>query len=61
MQVYRVFSHGDKLKALLGNPNLPATDRPGVAAAVERYEAWVARLRAAQGDGRELLAEIVGT
>lgn len=36
--------HGDKLTALQRNPRLPAEDRPRVAAAIRRYDAWVHRL-----------------
>ena len=34
--------HGDKLRALAENNKLPASDRAGVDAAIEKYEAWTA-------------------
>ena len=36
--------HGDKLRALLGNEKLPASDLPRVRRAIGRYEAWIAGL-----------------
>lgn len=51
--------HGDKLKALTSNGKLPATDLPRVEAQVARYDAWIAEMNAAQGEGRELLENLV--
>ena len=59
MQVTNANVHGDKLKALLLNAKLPPSDRPRVAAAVERYDEWVRRLRAAEGEGESLLSYLV--
>jgi hypothetical protein len=59
MEVVRAPSHGDKLKALLVNNKLPATDRARVEAAVTKYEAWVRALREAKGERASLLAGLV--
>jgi hypothetical protein len=59
MQVNKTPAHGDKLKALLQNSKLPHGDRPRVEAAVEKYESWVATLKAAKGSGSELLGALV--
>ena len=46
--------HGDKLRALVENDKLPASDRAGVDTAIERYEAWTAGNEAIEGTGKEL-------
>lgn len=40
--------HGDKLRALLGNDKLPASDQPRVRNAIERYQAWIRELEGLQ-------------
>lgn len=51
--------HGDKLRALLENNNLPTSDRPGVDIALERYEAWITEMQALDGVGRSLVEPLV--
>ena len=53
--------HGDKLRALVGNDKLPASDRSGVDAAIERYEAWIAESEAIEGTGRDLVEPLVAS
>jgi hypothetical protein len=60
MQVTKTAAHGDKLKALLENAKLPKTDRPRVEAAVKKYDAWIEKLKGAQGDCATLLSTLVG-
>jgi hypothetical protein len=59
MQVIRIASHGDKLKALLINAKLPAADRAGVEAAVIKYEQWIKTLSEAKGDAATILRTLV--
>lgn len=59
MQVVRVAAHGDKLKALLGNSKMPASDRNRVETAVARYEEWIATLEGAKGDSTTMMATLV--
>ena len=53
--------HGDKLRALVGNDKLPASDRPGVDAAINRYEAWIAEIDVIEGAGRALVEPLVAS
>ena len=53
--------HGDKLRALVENRKLPESDRPGIDAAIERYEAWIAELEGIEGDGRKLIESLVAS
>ena len=53
--------HGDKLRALVGNDKLPASDRPGVDAAIVRYEAWTAEIEAIEGTGVKLVELLVAS
>ena len=53
--------HGDKLRALVENDKLPASDRSGVDAAIERYEAWTAENEAIDGAGKELVEPLVAS
>lgn len=59
MQVTHPATHGDKLKALRANGGLPPADQARVEEAIKRYDAWVAKLRAAQGEGDGLLSSLV--
>lgn len=51
--------HGDKLRALVGNDKLPASDLPAVETAIEKYEAWIAESEAIEGVGRDLADPLV--
>ena len=51
--------HGDKLRALVENDKLPASDRPAVETAIEKYEAWIVESEAIEGAGRELADPLV--
>ena len=53
--------HGDKLRALVRNDKLPESDRPGVDAAIMRYEAWIAESETIEGAGRELVESLVAS
>ena len=53
--------HGDKLRALIGNDKLPASDRPGVDAAIVRYEAWTAEIEAIEGTDEKLVEPLVAS
>lgn len=59
MEVVRAPAHGDKLKALVVNDKLPASDRVRVEEAVKRYNVWVQRLREAKGNAGILLGSLV--
>lgn len=61
MQVTRIAAHGDKLKALLINGKLPASDRERVERAVERYGSWIQELSGAKGNGSELLKLLINS
>ncbi len=53
--------HLDKLKTLLENRRLPATDKPRVEAALQRYWEWIADLEAVKGGQRgavQLLVDV---
>ena len=51
--------HADKLRALLGNQNLPDSDKPRVRGAVEKYDAWEKEVRQIEGDGDALVEPLV--
>lgn len=51
-------AHGDKLSALLRNPKLPAGDVGRVEEAIERYEAWISRVKGS-ASGMGVLEELV--
>ncbi|MDM3184362.1 Bpu10I family restriction endonuclease [Citrobacter sp. Cf098] len=55
MRVERPHTHGNKLRALLGNANLPAGDIPRVQEAIEKYDEWRTDLTECDADGDELL------
>lgn len=50
--------HGDKLRAVLANPSLPATDRPRVEQAVADYRAWTKALDAVSGRSEDIVSEM---
>jgi len=51
--------HYAKLVALAKNSKLPAVDKPRVQEALKRYTAWVTLMDQMQGNGNELLTELV--
>ena len=53
--------HGDKLRALVGKGKLPASDRPRVDTAIERYDAWITELEAIAGANGELIEPLVAS
>ena len=53
--------HADKLRALLGNQNLPDNDKPQVHEAVEKYDAWEKEVRQIEGDGDALVEPLVAS
>ena len=53
--------HGDKLRALIRNDKLPDSDRPGIDAAIKRYEAWIAESETVEGAGGELVESLVAS
>lgn len=53
--------HADKLRALLGNQNLPDSDKPRVREAVEKYDAWEKEVRQIEGDGYALVEPLVAS
>ena len=53
--------HADKLRALLGNQNLPDSDKPRVREAVEKYDAWEKEVRQIEGDGDALVEPLVAS
>jgi hypothetical protein len=59
MEVIRTAAHGDKLKALLTNSKLPASDKARVEAAIARYESWIAAMKSAKGDSASILKQLV--
>jgi hypothetical protein len=59
MQVIRSATHGDKLKALLVNEKLPASDRKRVETAIQKYGQWIATLQVAKGDAPKVLSILV--
>ena len=58
-QVVQSRAHGDKLRALLKNAKLPATDRPRVEAQIRAYDTWVDAMDNLTGDGGEFLQGLV--
>jgi len=59
MNVASPKAHGDKLKALLTNGSLPASDKPRVQAIILKYDAWVEAMDTAQETGSALLEKFV--
>jgi len=55
MQVTHPSTHGDKLRALSANNNLPSRDKDRIESALERYYEWIEVLKGALGEGDELL------
>jgi Bpu10I restriction endonuclease len=53
-------AHGDKLRALLMNSKLPATDRPLVETAVQSYETWLGKLFSVEGNFEQKTTQLVG-
>ena len=51
--------HGQKIAALAANRKLPKTDKAGVQAAWERYNAWVKAMDELSLDGETLLKKLV--
>lgn len=51
--------HFDKLTALLRNPRLPDTDRPGVEKAVKRYYEWISALESVNQGQSDAVAKLV--
>lgn len=51
--------HLDKLKALLENRRLPATDKPRVEAALQLYREWITDLEAVKGGQRGAVQRLV--
>lgn len=58
VKVARSSAHGDKLRALLNNPGLPAIDRPRVEAVVLKYEEWLKALDNVDGSADEIISSI---
>lgn len=48
-------SHGDKLKALLGNPKLPDTDKPRIEEAIKKYDLWLKEMVTIKGNKNDIL------
>jgi hypothetical protein len=59
MEVARIAAHGDKLKALLANSKLPATDKSRVEKTVTNYEAWLAKLTGKLPKDADVLTTLV--
>lgn len=51
--------HGEKLKALLQNPKLPASDRPRVSDAIRHYQSWIKALQNTSSDDTDILSTFV--
>jgi hypothetical protein len=51
--------HGDKLRELLNNAKLPASDVPGVEKAIERYETWITEMAALESEGNKRVHDLV--
>lgn len=51
--------HLDKLSALMNNPRLPAADRPGLQAALQRYREWIKELEAVKGGQKVTVQKLV--
>lgn len=51
--------HGDKIRALLDNPKLPASDRSRVKQAIARYDAWVSQSRKISGASKQAIVALV--
>ena len=58
VKVARSTAHGDKLRALLNNPGLPAIDRPRVEAVADKYTAWLKALDEVKGSPDEIITSI---
>lgn len=52
-------THGDKLRALLENAKLPATDHPRVTTAIQKYDQWLVDLAAVNGTKAEIISRQV--
>ncbi|MCA0205148.1 MAG: Bpu10I family restriction endonuclease [Proteobacteria bacterium] len=59
VQVIQTRAHGDKLRALADNVKLPEQDRPRVEAQIAKYDEWVSKLNALEGQGDGLLHSMV--
>jgi hypothetical protein len=53
--------HSGKLIALTQNRKLPEIDKPRVAEAIERYNAWIAFMDGLQVEGDDLLRALIGS
>ena len=51
--------HGGKLRALLNNSKLPASDRLRVRTATEDYELWIEEIKRTEGSGKSLVEPLV--
>lgn len=58
VKVARSTAHGDKLRALLNNPRLPAVDRPRVEEVILKYKAWLKALDNVKGTSDEIISSI---
>lgn len=58
VKLARSTAHGDKLRALLNNPSLPAVDRPRVEAAMGSYREWVSALDRVEGAPEEIIENL---
>lgn len=52
--------HLEKLQATLSNDKLPASDKPRIQRALERYHDWIAKIDAVQGQTHHALEAAVG-
>ena len=53
--------HADKLRALLGNRNLPDDDKPRVRETVEKYEDWIEEIKQIEGEGDSIVEPLVAS
>jgi len=51
--------HYDRLVGLRDNPKLPESEQPRVAAAIERYQQWVAAMNALSSEGDQRVRDLV--
>lgn len=51
--------HGDKLRALLSNEQLPLDDQPRVRRAIEHYERWLQEMGQVQGPYSQVIEQMV--
>lgn len=58
VKVARSTAHGDKLRALLNNPGLPAVDRPRVESVIVKYNEWLKALDSVDGTVDEIIRSI---